>query len=160
MTSDARRALSDSATATLAETVRDWKGAALVPHRTHAVDLHVGDRPFGRLHPTGVVDIPFPAPIREALADEGLISDARYVPSAGWITCRFGDDDVDRAAFLLRLSYLYRRIVRASTPKALERVRIELDALSVTGPVREVYDAAIEQRTRAASAGSSGPGDD
>jgi hypothetical protein len=138
------------ATQLLLQTVRTWKGVDLAPHRYRAVAVRVDDKEVGHLHASGLLDVPFPRPIRDALVEDGMASVHRYVPDSGWITyCVATAEDVDHAAFLLRLSFLYRKIVRAATPADLARIRAELDRLRVGGTLRDVYEALLDQSAAA-----------
>ena len=61
---------------------------------------------IGHVHEGGILDIPFPRTIRDALLDEGLAKRDHRVPGSGWITfsIRTGHD-LDDALWLARLSH-------------------------------------------------------
>jgi hypothetical protein len=60
---------------------------------------------------------------------------------------------VDAAVLLLRLSYLYRRLLRSQDALSLRRIRIELDQYDLPDALAALYDAMIAKR----DAGSSAP---
>ena len=72
------------------------------------------------MHTGGVVDIPFPRSVRDALLAEGLAEEHRWVPNSGWTTFRIrSDDDFKHAFWLMRLSYLRYRLKTATDPRKL-----------------------------------------
>jgi hypothetical protein len=80
------------------------KGDALVlsVRRCHPQSAEVG-----HVHTGGIVDIPFPRSVRDALLADGLAEEHRWVPNSGWDTFRIRiEDDLKHALWLLRLSYL------------------------------------------------------
>jgi len=90
------------------------------PHRFGGREFVVGDAEIGHVHTGGVVDIPFPRAIRDALLDEGRAEEHRWVPNSGWITFRErGEDDFRHALWLLRLSYLRYALKTASDPATM-----------------------------------------
>jgi hypothetical protein len=59
------------------------------------------------VHAGGVVDIPFPRAIHDALLAQGLAEEHHWVPKSGWITFHARrDEDLGHALWLMRLSYL------------------------------------------------------
>jgi len=140
------------ATHLLTETVRSWSGISLAPHRFRAVAFRWKEKEIGHLHTSGILDVPFPERIRDLLVEAGDASTHRYVPDSGWVTARVATtDDVDHAAYLLRLSYLYRRIIRARTKAGRARIRVELDAVEMGDDLRQVYDDLLAYRSETAS---------
>ena len=66
-----------------------------------------GAAEVGHVHTNGLVDIPFPRSIRDALLADGLAAEHRWVPNSGWITFYIrSEEDLDLAVWLMRLSYL------------------------------------------------------
>jgi hypothetical protein len=146
------------ATQLLTETVRSWSGVSLAPHRYRAVAFRWKQKEIGHLHTSGILDVPFPERIRDLLVDAGDASTHRYVPDSGWVTARVATtDDVDHAAYLLRLSYLYRRIIRARTKAGRAGIRLELDAVKMGDDLRQVYDDLLAYRSETASSADDRP---
>ena len=80
-------------------------------------------------HEGGIVDIPFPRSVRDALLAEGLAEEHRWVPNSGWITFHVrSEEDLNHAVWLLRLSYLRYAVKAAPDPRELlDRQSQELD---------------------------------
>src|SRR3981189_233006 len=77
-------------------------------------------RKWGHMHSGGVVDIPLPRSIRDALSDQGLADEHHWVPQAGWITFRVpSEDDLKHALGLMRSSYLRYALKTASDSRRL-----------------------------------------
>lgn len=133
----------------LTETVGDWRDVSLLPHPEQGVLFHLDDKAFGALRATGRVSIAVPPPIREVLVEEET---ARPLQgrSGDWIGMDMNSvDDVDRATLLVRLAYLYRRILRSRDPAALQRVRAELSQHSLSEALQGVYDSMLTKRDAA-----------
>jgi Family of unknown function (DUF5519) len=91
----------------LEEEVSAWPKVSVYPHRFAAREFRFHKAEVGHVHMGGIVDIPFPRPIRDALLDEGLAGEHRWVPNSGWITFRVRtEQDLEHALWLLRLSYV------------------------------------------------------
>ena len=72
------------------------------------------------MHTGGIVDIPFPRSIHDALLAKGLAQEHRWVPNSGWITFRIrSEKDLKHALWLMRLSYLRYALKRAADPREL-----------------------------------------
>jgi hypothetical protein len=59
------------------------------PHRFGAKEFRVGSAEVGHVHIGGIVDIPLPRFVRDALVTEGLAEDHRWLPNSGttaWIS--------------------------------------------------------------------------
>jgi hypothetical protein len=70
----------------------------------------------GHIHPGGILDIPFPRAIHDALITAGLAEQHRWVPNSGWITFRIRtEDELQHGLWLMRLSYLRYRLKRTTT---------------------------------------------
>jgi hypothetical protein len=63
-------------------------------------------------------------------------------------------DDIAPATRLLRLSYLYRHLLRARDPATLHRIRTELAQHQVPDALRRIYDAMLAKRDAAARSSS------
>ena len=142
----------EQATQELTTQVHAWEEVSLAPHRAEAVAFQIDGKEFGHVHPSGLLDVPLPQPVRDVLVEQGVVAPHRYVPGTGWVTVRIASErDVDVALFTLRLSYLYRRIIRARTAADIACIRTELDRLNVDGDLRAVYDTVLDRRARTAS---------
>jgi hypothetical protein len=108
---------------TLEAEVSAWPDVAVHPHRFGGREFLHGSAEVGHVHVGGVVDIPFPRSIRDALLAEGLAEEHRWVPNSGWITFHMrGEEDLSHALWLMRLSYLrYALKTSADAQKLFER---------------------------------------
>lgn len=142
--------------ARLTDTVGDWQDVSLLPHPERGVLFHLDDKVFGDLQSTGRVAVAVPPPIREVLIAEGTAHSLQG-RSGDWIGMDMNSvEDVERATVLVRLAYLYRRILRSRDPSALQRVRTEIDQHSLSEALRAVYDSMLTKRG-AALPGPEGP---
>src|SRR2546426_3387852 len=90
------------------------------PHRSGGREFRLGSAEVGHVHTGGIVDVPFPRSLRDALLAEGLAEEHRWVPNSGWITFRIrGEQDLKHAVWLMRLSYLRYALKIASDPRQL-----------------------------------------
>jgi luciferase-like monooxygenase len=104
----------------LEEQVLAWPSVSAHAHRFGGKEFCFGSAEVGHVHTGGVLDIPFPRPIRDALLAEGLAEGHRWVPNSGWITFRLrGEKDLHHALWLMRLSYLRYALKKASDPRSL-----------------------------------------
>jgi Family of unknown function (DUF5519) len=79
-----------------------------------------GSAEVGHIHIGGIVDIPFPRSVRDALLANGLAEEHHWVPNSGWITFRVRtEDDLSHALWLMRLSYLRYALKSATDPRGL-----------------------------------------
>lgn len=130
------------------ETATTWPGATRSTHRYGGTEFRVGPREFGHVHEFGMVDIPYLRAVRDALIEEGLTDVHHLLTESGWTTTHLREDaDVERAMWLLRLSYLYHvaALQRLAAPDPeIEGVDVatELDALAPSPAVR----TAVERR--------------
>ena len=114
----------------LVEQVSSWDGVSVHPHRFGGKEFQFGSAEVGHVHNGGIVDIPFPRPVRDALLEEQLAEEHHWVPNSGWITFRMQSErDLDHALWLMRLSYLRYQLKKAANPKEIfeaetERLRL------------------------------------
>ena len=73
--------------------VCSWPDVSIQPHRFGGREFRYGSAEIGHLHPGGIVDIPFPRLVRDALLDERLAEEHHWVPNSGWVTFRVRADD-------------------------------------------------------------------
>src|ERR1700730_16092132 len=107
----------------LEETVASWPRISVHPHRFGGCEFRFANAEVGHVHYRGIVDIPFPRSIRDALLTEGLAEEHRWVPNSGWITFRVRNNkDLQNAVWLMRLSYFRYPLKAASgPPRAVRR---------------------------------------
>jgi hypothetical protein len=90
----------------ISDAVSRWPQVTAEPHRFGGTEFRFGPAEIGHIHRDGTLDIPFPMPVRNRLVAEGMVEKHHFLPDSGWITFRVGAAGVDRAIWLLRLSYL------------------------------------------------------
>jgi Family of unknown function (DUF5519) len=104
----------------LEEEVSAWPQVSVRPHRFGGKEFRFGSAEIGHVHVGGVVDIPFPRSIRDALLAEGLAEEHHWVPNSGWITFRVrSEDDLKHSVWLMRLSYVRYALKTANDPRGL-----------------------------------------
>ena len=105
---------------TLEEAISKWPNVSTHQHRFGGREFRFGSAEIGHVHIGGVVDIPFPRPVRDALLARGLAEEHRWIPKSGWTTFRIrNDEDLKSALGLMRLSYLRYALKRAADPRGL-----------------------------------------
>src|SRR5882672_4657219 len=91
----------------LEEEVSGWQNVSVHPHLFGGMEFQFGDAEVGHVHTNGIVDIPFPRSIRDALLADSLAEEHHWVPNSGWITFQMRtEEDLGHALWLMRLSYL------------------------------------------------------
>jgi hypothetical protein len=114
----------------LEDAVSGWPQVSVHPHRFGGREFRFGSAEVGHIHTGGIVDIPFPRPVRDALMADGLAEEHHWVPNSGWTTFRIhSEDDLKHALWLMRLSYLRYKLKTAADPHGLlkqesERLRL------------------------------------
>jgi hypothetical protein len=104
----------------LDDEVSAWPSISVHPHRFGGREFRFGSAEVGHVHTGGIVDIPFPRSVRDALLAEGLAEEHGWVPNSGWITFRVrNQEDLKHALWLMRLSYLRYELKSASDPRGL-----------------------------------------
>jgi hypothetical protein len=63
-----------------------WPQISVHSHRFGGREFRFGSAELGHMHSGGILDIPFPRPLRDALLAEGLAEEHHWVPNSGWIT--------------------------------------------------------------------------
>ena len=111
---------------TFEQEVSSWQQVSIHPHRFGGREFRFGSAEIGHLHPGGVVDIPFPLSVRDALLADGLAEEHRWVPNSGWTTFQVrSNEDLQHAVWLMRLSYLRYALKTASDPHRLLEEQVE-----------------------------------
>jgi hypothetical protein len=133
--------------AELTEQVGAWSHVSLAPHAPRAVAVRMGEATIGVLHPDGLLEVCLPAPLRAVLIDEGLAAPQPARPGREWAAARLhAPDDVAPAVLLLRLSYLYRRLLRTRDPATLRRIRAEVSRYGLPAPLNALYETMLAKR--------------
>jgi hypothetical protein len=109
--------------------VSAWPNISVHPHRFGGKEFLFGSAEVGHMHEGGIVDIPFPHAVRNALLAAGLAEQHHWVPNSGWITFRVrSEEDLHHAFWLMRVSYLRYALKTAADPRGLlERESQELN---------------------------------
>jgi len=104
----------------LEETVASWQRISAFPHRFGGREFRFANAEVGHVHNGGIVDIPFPRSIHDALLTDGLAEEHRWVPNSGWVTFRVRSDaDLEHAVWLMRLSYFRYALKAAADPREM-----------------------------------------
>ncbi len=86
--------------------LRDWPGLETTPHRFGGLEFRVDRREVGHVHPSGMLDLPFPVRLRRELVSAGRAEAHHMLPNTGWVTFRIRTEhDLPAAVGLLRLNY-------------------------------------------------------
>jgi hypothetical protein len=86
--------------------VLSWPGVTVAPHRFGGVEFRLGRRELGHLHGDRLADLPFPRRVRDELVAAGRARPHHVLPESGWVSFHLdGEDDVDHALELFRMSY-------------------------------------------------------
>ena len=119
--------------------VSAWPQISVHPHRFGGKGFRFWSAEVGHVHTGGVVDIPFPRSIHDALLAEGLAEEHRWVPDSGWITFHArSDEDLKHALWLMRLSYLRYLLKTATDPRGL--LEHESEALNLSRRFRSLLE--------------------
>jgi hypothetical protein len=141
----------------LTEQARSWHHVSLAPHSAHAVAFRLADATIGVLHHDGLLEMPVPLPIGTILVEENLALAHPDRPDAHWVSTRLDAADVGPATLLLRLSYLYRRLLRSPDPTALQRIRTEINQYTLPPALVATFDAMLAKRHRGNDAPAAPP---
>ncbi len=111
--------------------ISTWEFVTVEPHRFGGQEFKLENIEIGHVHNNGMVDIPFTRAIREQIIVEELAEAHHILPESGWISFYIRQsNDVDRAIWLLRLSYLQKRLNRSRrNPEERTRLLTEMDVL-------------------------------
>jgi len=104
----------------LEDEVSVWPHVSVHSHRFGGREFVFDKAEVGHVHTGGIVDIPFPRLVRDALLENGLAEKHHWVPNSGWITFRMRtEEDLGHALWLMRLSYLRYALKTATNPQKL-----------------------------------------
>jgi hypothetical protein len=120
--------------------VSSWDDITVEPHRFGGREFKLDNIEIGHIHTGGLVDIPFTRAIREQLVAEQRAQPHHVLPDSGWISFYMRNQgDLERALWLLKLSYLQKRINRSrKSPDELAALIAELDVLEPGAALREL----------------------
>lgn len=131
--------------------VSDWPGIEVAPHRFSAREFTLDGREVGHVHSGHLLDIPFTKRIRDVLIEKGRAQSHHIYPDSSWVSYRIHtDDDIKRALWLLRVSYLYHVITLrnrdGATPAvAAVDVESELAGLEMSDELRAILEDLLPQ---------------
>ena len=99
----------------LIEEAGGWTGVSVARLDDQVIQLRLGRGTLGRIHPDGLVEIPFPRAVGERLVSAGRAERHHALPDSGWVELRLETPgDVPAVSELLRLA-LQARLVRQSS---------------------------------------------
>ena len=123
----------------LEDEVSTWPHVSVHSHRFGGREFLFDKAEVGHVHIGGIVDIPFPRSIRDALLAEGLAEEHRWVPNSGWTTFQMhSEEDLRHALWLMRLSYL-RYLLKAATD-ARKLFEQESEQLHLSPQFRSLFE--------------------
>ncbi|MCO8243993.1 MULTISPECIES: luciferase family protein [unclassified Haladaptatus] len=126
---------------TIITEVSEWDGVEVGEHRFGGTEFSLGPREIGHVHQWGILDIAFPRRVRDELVTEGRTEPHHIYPRSGWTTFHVeGSDDVERALWLLRLSYLFHASTMVNTTGGEDTLsNLDVDSeLASLGPSDEL----------------------
>jgi hypothetical protein len=101
----------------LEEQVATWPHVSVAPHRFGGREFRFNKAEIGHVHFWGVVDIPYPRAIHDALLADQLTQPHRWLPDSGWVIFHMSSAaDLDHALRLMRLSWLLYTLKSAPDP--------------------------------------------
>jgi hypothetical protein len=119
--------------------IASWAEVTVHAHRFGGREFRFRKAEVGHIHSGGEVDIPFTRAIHDALLEEGMAEEHRWVPDSGWVTFRVrGEEDLPHAIWLMRLSYLRYALKADAEPQKLleeeaKRLNLSLQFRSLLG---------------------------
>ena len=135
----------------LEEEISTWANISIHAHRFGGTEFRFRSAEVGHVHTGGIVDIPFPRSIRDALLGEGLAEEHRWVPNSGWITFRVrSEEDLTHALWLMRLSYVRYALKTAADPRAL--LEHESEELHLSARFKSLLEPLVPKTAKQVSA--------
>jgi luciferase-like monooxygenase len=96
--------------ARLEAAVTNWEGVTVHEHRFGGREFRYGRRELGHLHGDRLADVPFPRRIAAMLVETGRAQPHRFA-RGGWVSFPIrGEQDIEAAVELFRLSYERARV--------------------------------------------------
>jgi Family of unknown function (DUF5519) len=128
----------------LEDVVSAWPNLSVHPHRFGGPEFRFGHAEMGHVHMGGIVDIPFPRSIRDALLAEGLAEEHHWVPNSGWISFHVRSEaDLNHALWLMGLSYVRYALKISTDPHRL--LEQETERLHLSPQLRSLLDAFVRK---------------
>ena len=88
------------------QTVANWPGVTVEPHRFGGIEFRVGRRELGHLHGDRLADLPFPVKVRDELIAAGKAERHHVLPDSGGVSRWIGGvDDIRGVVELFHLNY-------------------------------------------------------
>ena len=127
--------------------VGKWDGVTVNPHRFGGQEFNLEKVEIGHIHRNGMVDIPFTRKIRDILVADGRAEHHHILPDSGWISYYIrGEDDMENAVWLYRLSLLQKQLGRARhDPQRAEQIEGELRSLNLSSALAEAFGLSPEK---------------
>ena len=90
----------------ISDEVSDWPQVTAVPHRFGGTEFRFAQAEIGHNHLDGTLDVPYPMPVRNKLITEGIVEKHHFFEDSAWVTFHVRAGNLERALWLLHLSYL------------------------------------------------------
>jgi hypothetical protein len=127
--------------------VSRWDGVTLAPHRFGGTEFNLGKVEIGHIHQNAMVDALLTKKLREQLVAEGKALPHHLLPETGWITLYVRQPaDVERALWVLRLSYLQKRAKQRIAPILPGELEAALAEMQLSPALRAAFDAQAARR--------------
>jgi Family of unknown function (DUF5519) len=133
---------------TLETEVSAWPNVSIHPHRFGGREFRYGSAEVSHTHTWGIVDIPFPRSVRDALLAEGLAEEHRWVPNSGWTTFQIRSEE--GLSHALWLSYLRYTLKSATDPQKL--FEQESEQLHLSSQLKALLEPFVPRTTNGFSA--------
>ena len=123
----------------LEDEISAWPSISVHPHRFGGKEFLFGSAEVGHIHTGGIVDIPLPRAVRNALLAAGLAEQHHWVPNSGWVTFHVrNEEDLSHALWLMRLSYIRYALKTATDPRGM--LEQENEELRLTPQFRSLLE--------------------
>jgi hypothetical protein len=135
----------------LEDEISAWPNVSVHSHRFGGREFRFRSAEVGHVHTGGIVDIPFPRSIHDALLAGGLAEEHHWVPNSGWITFRMrSEEDFSHALWLVRLSYLRYALKTSTEPRKL--FEQESEGLRLNPHVKSLIEPFVPKTAKQVSA--------
>lgn len=123
----------------ISEEVCRWPQVTTAPHRFGGTEYRFSQAEIGHLHRDGTLDTPYPLPIRTQLIADGIVEKHHFLPESGWVTFHVKATNIERALWLLRLSYLRHAVKQSERTIGWESSQTQ----SLVGVLQEMAGPAL-----------------
>ena len=131
--------------------VSTWPSISVHPHRFGGREFRFGNAAVGHVHTGGIVDIPFPRPVRDALLADGLAEEHHWIPNSGWTTFRaLTEEDLKPWPVAVALSYVRYALKTAADARVL--LERESEKLRLSPQFRSLLEKFVPQAAKHAVA--------